>query len=177
MFACFFPPFQLSIVEYDPGTHDLKTLSLHYFEEPELRVCTAFMRMCWTAVLWRCMFWLICAVCLNHFRMGLFRMCTFPWCEWTQRTAAPSCWCTAPAWWFCPSGRTRWPMSKKGLLERGMNKYFLDIYTHCKMITLLFKNLLCFLCYCMKLHLPDQKYSNTVTLWNIITTSNNCFLL
>lgn len=32
--------FQLSVVEYDPGTHDLKTLSLHYFEEPELRVCT-----------------------------------------------------------------------------------------------------------------------------------------
>ncbi|XP_054147632.1 cleavage and polyadenylation specificity factor subunit 1-like, partial [Melozone crissalis] len=27
----------LSVVEYDPGTHDLKTLSLHYFEEPELR--------------------------------------------------------------------------------------------------------------------------------------------
>lgn len=31
---------QLSVVEYDPGTHDLKTLSLHYFEEPELRVCS-----------------------------------------------------------------------------------------------------------------------------------------
>uniref|UniRef100_A0A8C1RGG2 Cleavage and polyadenylation specificity factor subunit 1 n=1 Tax=Cyprinus carpio TaxID=7962 RepID=A0A8C1RGG2_CYPCA len=31
---------KLSVVEYDPGTHDLKTLSLHYFEEPELRVCT-----------------------------------------------------------------------------------------------------------------------------------------
>lgn len=31
---------QLSVVEYDPGTHDLKTLSLHYFEEPELRVGT-----------------------------------------------------------------------------------------------------------------------------------------
>jgi hypothetical protein len=26
------------VVEYDPGTHDLKTLSLHFFEEPELRV-------------------------------------------------------------------------------------------------------------------------------------------
>lgn len=32
------PLSQLSVVEYDPGTHDLKTLSLHYFEEPELRV-------------------------------------------------------------------------------------------------------------------------------------------
>lgn len=32
---------QLSVVEYDPGTHDLKTLSLHYFEEPELRVSQA----------------------------------------------------------------------------------------------------------------------------------------
>ncbi|XP_047663754.1 cleavage and polyadenylation specificity factor subunit 1 isoform X2 [Tachysurus fulvidraco] len=28
---------KLSVVEYDPGTHDLRTLSLHYFEEPELR--------------------------------------------------------------------------------------------------------------------------------------------
>lgn len=42
---------QLSVVEYDPGTHDLKTLSLHYFEEPELRVCSnknkpEFMFMC-----------------------------------------------------------------------------------------------------------------------------------
>ncbi|XP_043925808.1 cleavage and polyadenylation specificity factor subunit 1 [Protopterus annectens] len=27
----------LSVVEYDPGTNDLKTISLHYFEEPELR--------------------------------------------------------------------------------------------------------------------------------------------
>lgn len=36
---CFFSH-QLSVVEYDPGTHDLKTLSLHYFEEPELRVCS-----------------------------------------------------------------------------------------------------------------------------------------
>uniref|UniRef100_A0A8C1PXI7 Cleavage and polyadenylation specificity factor subunit 1 n=1 Tax=Cyprinus carpio TaxID=7962 RepID=A0A8C1PXI7_CYPCA len=36
---------KLSVVEYDPGTHDLKTLSLHYFEEPELRVCTGFTRM------------------------------------------------------------------------------------------------------------------------------------
>lgn len=37
---CFAP--QLSVVEYDPGTHDLKTLSLHYFEEPELRVCSGY---------------------------------------------------------------------------------------------------------------------------------------
>ncbi|XP_064410026.1 cleavage and polyadenylation specificity factor subunit 1 isoform X2 [Latimeria chalumnae] len=28
---------KLAVVEYDPGTHDLKTLSLHYFEEPEQR--------------------------------------------------------------------------------------------------------------------------------------------
>ena len=30
---------QLSIVEYDPATEDLQTISLHCFEEDELRVC------------------------------------------------------------------------------------------------------------------------------------------
>ena len=32
--------FQLSVVEYDPHTHDLVTLSLHYFEEDDLKVCS-----------------------------------------------------------------------------------------------------------------------------------------
>lgn len=34
---------KLSLVEYDPETHDLRTLSLHYFEEDEIRVCMSSM--------------------------------------------------------------------------------------------------------------------------------------
>jgi len=29
---------KFSIVEYDPDTHDLRTLSLHYFEEDDMKV-------------------------------------------------------------------------------------------------------------------------------------------
>lgn len=29
---------KLCVVEYDPDSHDLRTLSLHYFEEEEMKV-------------------------------------------------------------------------------------------------------------------------------------------
>lgn len=54
---------KLSLVEYDLDTHDLKTLSLHYFEEEEIRVnnlifklyvdyhiCTDFLVTVWTCL-------------------------------------------------------------------------------------------------------------------------------
>ena len=34
--------FQLSVVEYDPGMHDLQTTSLHYFEENAFKVNTLY---------------------------------------------------------------------------------------------------------------------------------------
>ena len=36
----FHPPAiqQLAIIEYDPATHDIKTRSLHFFEDEEIKV-------------------------------------------------------------------------------------------------------------------------------------------
>lgn len=99
---------------------------------------------CWSAEQ-GCVLMALCCVCLDGFRKGLFRMCTSPWCVWIRRTAALSCWCTAPVWWFCPSGGTRWPMNRKASWERGMSKYFLLFCRH---------DLLLLQCFC---HLFDRK--------------------
>lgn len=36
---------KFSIVEYDPDCHDLRTLSLHYFEEDEMKVIRTIKNM------------------------------------------------------------------------------------------------------------------------------------
>jgi len=37
---------KMCIVEYDPETHDLKTLSFHYFEEEEMKVSIVTLSIC-----------------------------------------------------------------------------------------------------------------------------------
>ena len=82
-------PLQLSVVEYDPGTHDLKTLSLHYFEEPELRVGVGLGAGDGS---WGAPGGPITPPPPPFFatrRTALCRTCTSPKCGWTPTGAAP----------------------------------------------------------------------------------------
>lgn len=99
---------QLSVVEYDPGTHDLKTLSLHYFEEPELRVSQA-QECCRLSLaipsptfflLPQCFPQMLCspADVPSAPRMGLCRMCIHLVCGWTLTGAVQPCSSMAQGW-------------------------------------------------------------------------------
>uniref|UniRef100_A0A8B9RZF6 RSE1/DDB1/CPSF1 first beta-propeller domain-containing protein n=1 Tax=Accipiter nisus TaxID=211598 RepID=A0A8B9RZF6_9AVES len=89
---------KLSVVEYDPGTHDLKTLSLHYFEEPELRVGADTGRFGGSLLSGGAgggegsppkPFCLLPPI--SSRRTASCRTSTSPGCGWTPTGAAPSC--------------------------------------------------------------------------------------
>lgn len=101
---------QLSVVEYDPGTHDLKTLSLHYFEEPELRVsqCPRLSLASSSSIFVlvpQCLPLILCSPTDVPFatRMDLCRTCIRLVCGWTLMGAVQQCSSTAQGWWFCLS--------------------------------------------------------------------------
>lgn len=99
---------QLSVVEYDPGTHDLKTLSLHYFEEPELRVSQA--KQCPRLSLAspssifllvpQCFPLILCSPTdiPSATRMDLCKMCIRLVCGWTLMGAVLQCSSMAQGW-------------------------------------------------------------------------------
>lgn len=41
---------KLSVVQHDPDTFELKTLSLHYYEEDDIKVCTFFIINCFFVI-------------------------------------------------------------------------------------------------------------------------------
>lgn len=99
---------QLSVVEYDPGTHDLKTLSLHYFEEPELRVSQAQQCPRLSLASPSSIFFLV-SQCFPQIlysstnvpsatRMDLCRTCIRPVCGWTLTGAVRQCSSMAQDW-------------------------------------------------------------------------------
>lgn len=99
---------QLSVVEYDPGTHDLKTLSLHYFEEPELRVSQALQgpRLSLASpssiflLVPQCFSPILCSPTdvPSATRMDLCRTCIRLVCGWTLTGAVRPCSSTAQGW-------------------------------------------------------------------------------
>lgn len=97
---------QLSVVEYDPGTHDLKTLSLHYFEEPELRVSQQCPRLSLASpssislLVPLCFPPILCSPTdvPSATRMGLCRTCIRLVCGWTLTGAVQQCSSTARGW-------------------------------------------------------------------------------
>lgn len=108
---------QLSVVEYDPGTHDLQTTSLHFFEEPSMKVLQSCQKMIYQVALIlilcqremkegeSCIFFIMMCrhlqekmYCDVFHRVDFLPTTVSQKLEWTQMDAVQQCLSMAPTW-------------------------------------------------------------------------------